>query len=64
MSQILSVLHVISKEEINKELENKPGLINKDPYGKGWIFKLKLKDTQELDSLLNVEEYEKSITSD
>jgi glycine cleavage system H protein len=47
--------------EVNKELENKPGLINKEPYKKGWIFKLKIKDIKELDSLLNAEDYEKSI---
>ena len=46
--------------EVNKELENKPGLINEEPYGKGWIFKLKIKDSKELDSLLSAEEYEKS----
>ena len=49
--------------EVNKELENKPGLINKEPYRKGWIFKIKIKDTKELDSLLSAEEYEKSATS-
>lgn len=50
--------------EVNKELENKPGLINKEPYKKGWIFKLKIKDIKELDSLLNAEEYEKSIKAE
>lgn len=50
--------------EVNKELENKPGLINKEPYGKGWIFKLKIKDIKELDSLLSAEEYEKSIKAE
>ncbi len=50
--------------EVNKELENKPGLINKEPYGKGWIFKLKIKDTKELDSLLSAEGYEKSIQAE
>ncbi len=49
---------------VNKELENNPGLINKEPYGKGWIFKLKMKDPKELDSLLSAEEYEKTVTSD
>ncbi|HEA47416.1 MAG TPA: glycine cleavage system protein GcvH [bacterium] len=50
--------------EVNKELENKPGLINEEPYGKGWIFKLKIKDPKELDSLLSAGEYEKSVTGD
>lgn len=47
--------------EVNKELENKPELINKEPYEKGWIFKLKMKNPKEIDSLLSAEEYEKSI---
>ena len=47
--------------EVNKTLENKPGLINKEPYGKGWIFKLKIKNLKELESLLSAEGYEKSI---
>lgn len=47
--------------EVNKELENKPGLINEQPYGNGWIFKLKMQNPKELDSLLSAEEYEKSI---
>jgi len=34
-----------------------PGLINSDPYGKGWIVKIKLSDESELDSLLSSEEY-------
>ena len=50
--------------EVNKELENKPGLINKEPYRKGWIFKLKIKNPKELDSLLSAEEYEKSIKAE
>jgi len=46
---------------VNKELENKPGLINEESYGKGWIFKIKIKNTKELDSLSSAEDYEKSI---
>ena len=47
--------------EVNKTLENKPGLINKEPYGKGWIFKLKIKNLKELESLLSAKGYGKSI---
>ncbi len=50
--------------EVNKELENKPGLINEEPYGKGWIFKIKIKNPKELDFLLSAEEYEKSIKAE
>lgn len=47
--------------EVNAELEDKPELINEDPYGKGWIIKVALSDASELDSLLSAEEYRKLI---
>ncbi len=50
--------------EVNKELENKPGLINEEPHGKGWVFKLKIKNSKELDFLLSAEEYKKSIKAE
>jgi glycine cleavage system H protein len=37
--------------EINEELEDNPKLINTDPYGKGWILKMKIEDVDELDEL-------------
>ena len=39
--------------EFNAELESQPELINTDPYGAGWIIKVKLENTAELDSLLD-----------
>ena len=45
--------------EINKELENSPELVNQDPYTKGWLFKVKLKDKAEADKLLSYDEYQK-----
>lgn len=47
--------------ELNPELEDKPELINTDPYGGGWIVKLELKDTAQLDGLLSADEYKKMI---
>jgi glycine cleavage system H protein len=47
--------------EINTELETAPQLINQDPYGKGWILKIKISKPEELDSLMSAEEYEKLI---
>jgi glycine cleavage system H protein len=44
--------------ETNETLEDKPELINQDPYSDGWIFKVKLENTDELDELMNDEEYE------
>jgi len=47
--------------EINKELENDPEIINKDPYGEGWMVKIKLSDTAQLDELMSAADYEKMI---
>ncbi len=43
--------------EFNAELENDPALINTDPYGKGWIIKIKMTNPAELDNLLNADAY-------
>lgn len=43
--------------EFNEQLEDTPDIINKDPYGEGWIIKLKIADTSELDDLLSAEDY-------
>jgi glycine cleavage system H protein len=42
---------------INEALEDSPELVNSDPYGDGWFFKLKLSDTAELDDLLDADGY-------
>ncbi len=47
--------------KVNQELEDTPEAVNEDPYEKGWIVQIKLADTAELDSLLNVEKYEASL---
>ncbi|MBN2484913.1 MAG: glycine cleavage system protein GcvH [Bacteroidales bacterium] len=49
--------------EVNAELENSPDLVNKDPYGKGWLIKVKLNNLGELDDLLNADEYQKLINA-
>ena len=43
--------------EVNSILETKPGLINKDPYGEGWMLVVELGNPDELDSLLSADEY-------
>jgi len=43
--------------EFNGELEDSPDLVNKDPYDKGWIVKIKLSDAAELDELMDSAEY-------
>jgi len=47
--------------EINTQLEEDPSLINKDPYGNGWMTKVEISHPQEIDSLLNAEEYKKLV---
>lgn len=46
-------------ESFNEELEGTPELVNEDPYGNGWMIKIKLKNLDEIDSLLDSEGYEK-----
>ncbi|MEY2793079.1 MAG: hypothetical protein RJA76_1071 [Bacteroidota bacterium] len=43
--------------EVNAELSNSPELINTDPFGQGWIVKVKPSDLSELDQLMDVETY-------
>ena len=43
--------------EINSALENDPALVNKDPYGEGWMIKLRVKNPKELDQLLGSRAY-------
>ena len=47
--------------EINKELESEPELINNDPYGRGWIFKLRINNKKELEGLMSPEKYKERI---
>lgn len=43
--------------EANQELSTSPELINKDPYGKGWLFKIKISNPDEKEKLLDPEKY-------
>ena len=43
--------------EVNNKLDNEPELINSDPYGEGWIVKIKISDISEIDSLLSKGDY-------
>jgi len=45
--------------EVNQAVLDDPSLINQDPYGKGWIIKIKADDASELDALLEASDYEK-----
>ncbi|MGD0017496.1 MAG: glycine cleavage system protein GcvH [Verrucomicrobiia bacterium] len=46
---------------INNELAAAPELINKDPYGKGWMFKVRMSDSGQLGELLTAAQYAKHI---
>ena len=56
-SEKLINVNTLSEAEFNEELEGEPELVNKDPYGKGWIVKIKISDETELDGLLNADAY-------
>jgi glycine cleavage system H protein len=43
--------------EVNPELENSPDVVNKDPYGKGWMVKIRISNSSELSQLLSAEKY-------
>ncbi|MFW5830711.1 MAG: glycine cleavage system protein GcvH [Prolixibacteraceae bacterium] len=47
--------------EVNEALEDEPELVNKDPYGDGWMIKIKIADSSETDDLLSADDYKKMI---
>jgi glycine cleavage system H protein len=49
---------------VNEELEDSPELVNSDAYGDGWMFKIKMSDTAELDALLDAEGYQNVVDED
>ena len=44
--------------EVNEELEDDPELVNNDPYNKGWMVKIKVSDTSQVEELLTAEDYQ------
>ncbi len=47
--------------EFNKNLESNPEVVNTDPYNDGWMIKLKISDSSELDGLMSAAEYQNLI---
>jgi glycine cleavage system H protein len=47
--------------EVNDKVVSDPALINKDPYGEGWLYKIKIEDPKEADNLLTPEQYKELI---
>ena len=48
--------------EVNETVTQSPDLINKDPYGQGWLFVLEIADKKEIETLLTPEAYEELVT--
>ena len=49
--------------EINPKLSDKPELVNKDPFGDGWLIRIEITNPGEINTLLTPEDYEKLINS-
>jgi glycine cleavage system H protein len=47
--------------EINEELGDDPEIVNKNPYGDGWMVKIRLSDTTQIDGLMSADDYIKMI---
>ena len=47
--------------EMNKDIDSAPESVNQDPYGKGWMIKIKFTNPSEVNDLLSVEDYKKLI---
>ncbi|HEX6967123.1 MAG TPA: glycine cleavage system protein GcvH [Gemmatimonadaceae bacterium] len=47
--------------EVNQRLDKEPSLVNTDPYGEGWMVRLRVKDPAEQEQLLGAEEYGKQV---
>jgi glycine cleavage system H protein len=47
--------------EINEALANKPDLVNTDPFGDGWMIRIKVTDPTEVDELMTAEEYDEYV---
>jgi len=49
---------------VNGDLDDAPELLNQEPYGNGWIYRMRLGDKGELDGLMKAEDYEKLVSSE
>lgn len=49
--------------EVNSEIDGSPELINQDPYGQGWIIRVKLSEPSQVDSLLSAQEYKDLVSA-
>lgn len=47
--------------DVNEKLKESPEIINKDPYGEGWMVKVRIENKDELNELMSAEDYDKFI---
>jgi glycine cleavage system H protein len=50
--------------KVNDKLTNDPSIVSKDPYGEGWLIKIKVGKNAKLDHLMSLEDYQKQIASE
>ncbi|MFI4954687.1 MAG: glycine cleavage system protein GcvH [Gammaproteobacteria bacterium] len=50
--------------EVNNDLTNRPDLVNSDPYGAGWIYRIQPNDVTELEDLLDADAYSETIEAE
>jgi glycine cleavage system H protein len=50
--------------EVNEQLADSPDLVNKDPYGDGWLFRLQLAEDADVDTLMDAADYADAIASE
>ena len=50
--------------EVNEALTERPELVNTDPYGDGWLVKIRMSDSTELDEMMGAEEYEEYLETE
>jgi glycine cleavage system H protein len=48
-------------KEVNAELEKQPELVNNDPYNQGWMVKVEITNTADVEQLMSADEYEKMV---
>jgi len=50
--------------EVNSLLEDSPETVNEDPYGRGWLFRMRVSDAAQLDELLGADDYQEQLESE
>jgi glycine cleavage system H protein len=50
--------------EINTRVVEQPDIVNRDPFGEGWLFKLEMSDPEEADDLMDADQYEEMLPED